>query len=167
MTQAQASGPAPVPPFAAMLRATVIPMVATVPVIVAVFWITRQTRGGLAALLGVSIAVVFFASGLYVMGRVTNANPLSVLAGALAVYLAQVIFLGVVIFTFSGADWLDGKAFGLSVLAVALIWQVCQVVAFMRLRKPVYDRTVEQPADEQADEPSAEPAGEPAQRRLW
>ena len=51
MTQAQAPGPVPVPPFAAMLRATVVPMVASVPVIVAVFWVTRQSRGGLAALL--------------------------------------------------------------------------------------------------------------------
>ena len=158
MTQAHASGPAPVPPFAAMLRATVIPMVATAPVIVAVFWLTRATRGGLAALLGVAIAVIFFASGLYVMGKVTNANPLSVLAGALAVYLGQIIFLGVVILTFSGAHWLDGAAFGLSILAVALIWQGSQVVAFMRLRQPVYD----QPADKPVDQP----AGDPVQRRL-
>ena len=150
MTQTQPSRPAPVLPFAAMLRATVIPMIATVPVIVAVFWITRQSRGGLAALLGAFIAVVFFASGLYVMGRMANTNPLSVLAGALAVYLAQVIFLGVVIFTFSGADWLDGKAFGMSVLAVALIWQVCQVVAFLRLRQPVFDQPVAEAADERA-----------------
>jgi ATP synthase protein I len=152
MTQAHAPGPVPVPPFAAMLRATVVPMVASVPVIVAVFWVTRASRGGLAALLGVSIAVVFFASGLYVMGRVTNANPISVLAGALAVYLGQVIFLGVVILTLSGVHWLDGTAFGLSVLAVALIWQVCQVAAFMRLRKPVYDEPADQPVENPADE---------------
>jgi len=170
MTQPQAPGPAHgpkhgsghgsghVPPFAAMLRAAVIPMVCTAPLIVLVFWITGQTRGGLAALLGVSIAVVFFASGLYVMKRVTNENPVSVLAGALAVYLGQVIFLGLVILLLSGADWLDGKAFGLSVLAVALIWQLFQVVAFIRLRKPVYD--------EPADDPTGEPADEPAQQRL-
>ena len=151
MTQAHVSGPVSVPPFAAMLRATVVPMVASVPVIVAVFWITRQSRGGLAALLGVSIAVVFFASGLYVMGRVTNANPISVLAGALAVYLGQVIFLGVVILTLSDVHWLDGTAFGLSALAVALIWQVAQVAAFMRLRKPVFDESADQPAESPAD----------------
>lgn len=145
MTQPQASGPAQVSPFAAMLRGAVIPMAGTLPVVVLGFWITRQTRGGLSALLGVSIAVVFFASGLYVMKRVTNAHPLSVLAGALAVYLGQVIFLGLVILSLSGADWLDGTAFGLSVLAVALVWQVSQVVAFIRLRKPVYD----EPAQEQ------------------
>ena len=39
----------------------------------------------------------------------------------------------------SGAGWLDGRAFGLSVLAVALVWQLSQLVAFTRLRKPVYD----------------------------
>jgi ATP synthase protein I len=86
------------------------------------------------------------------MSRVTNANPLSVLAGALAVYLGQVVFLGVVIITFSGAHWLDSTAFGLSVLAVALIWQLCQVVAFMRLRQPLYD----EPADKAADKPDDE-----------
>lgn len=170
MRQVQGSGPAPVPPFAAMLRATVIPVVATAPVIVAAFWITRQSRGGLAALLGVTVAVAFFAGGLYVMGRVTNANPLSVLAGALAVYLGQVIFLGVVILTLSGAHWLDGTAFGLSVLAVALIWQVIQVVAFMRLRKPVYDDPPANLATKPNPEPLVEPIGERAdesvQRRL-
>jgi ATP synthase protein I len=152
MTAAHASGPAPAAPFAAILRATVAPMAAAAPVIVAVFWITRASRGGLAALLGASIAMVFFAGGLYVMGKVANANPLSVLAGAIAVYLGQVIFLGVVILTLSGVHWLDGTAFGLSVLAVALIWQVCQVVAFMRLRKPVYDT----PADQRDGQPDDE-----------
>jgi ATP synthase protein I len=146
MTQPHSTGPAQAPPFASMLGATVIPMVVAVPLIVVVFWITRQSRGGLAALLGAGIAVVFFAGGLALMSRVTNANPLSVLAGALGVYLGQVIFLGVVILSLSGADWLDGTAFGLSVLAVALIWQVAQVVAFIRLRKPVYDQPVHERA---------------------
>ena len=144
------AGPAHPPPFAAMLRATLAPMAVTAPLIVLGFWVTGQARGGLAALLGVVVAVAFFASGLYVMKRVTNANPISVLAGALAVYLGQVIFLGLVIASLSGADWLDGQAFGLSVLAVALVWQVAQVVAFVRLRKPVYD----EPADGAADGPT-------------
>jgi len=148
MTGLPAAAPAQVPPFGPMLRATLIPMVATVPVIVLVFLLTRQTRGGLAALLGAAIAVVFFASGLAVMARVTNANPLSVLAGALAVYLGQVIFLGVVILSLSGVRWLDGTAFGLSVLAVALIWQLVQVMAFLRLRQPVYDQPGDEPAGE-------------------
>jgi ATP synthase protein I len=73
------------------------------------------------------------------MKRVVGANPLSVLAGALAVYLGQIIFLGIIILVLSGARWLDGTAFGLAILVVALVWQVCQVVAFLRMRHSVYD----------------------------
>jgi ATP synthase protein I len=156
-----------------MLRVAVIPIVATAPVVVAVFGVTRGARGGLAALLGVCIAVVFFAGGLHVMSRLTNANPISLLTGAIAVYLGQVLFLGVVILTFSSADWLDGMAFGLSVLAVALIWQVIQIVAFLRLRKPVYDDPVVDqatgatgPAVKPAVTPIDERADETVQRRL-
>jgi ATP synthase protein I len=131
-----------------------------------VFWVARQTRGGLAALLGVCVALVFFAGGLYVMKRVTNANPISVLAGALAVYFGQVIFLGLVILSLSTAHWLDGQAFGLSILAVALVWQLAQVVAFLRLRQPVYDEVAVEEGAWSADGSGASPADEAAQRPL-
>jgi len=151
-TQPQASGPANEPPFGAMLRGALVPMLCTAPVIVLVSLLTRQARGGLAALLGAVIAVAFFAGGLYAMKKLTNANPLTLLAGALAVFFGQVIFLGFVILAFRGASWLDGTTFGLSVLAVSLVWQVSQVVVFVRLRKRVYDEPVDQPGpvDEQA-----------------
>ncbi|HEY5247075.1 MAG TPA: hypothetical protein VIJ15_01290, partial [Dermatophilaceae bacterium] len=59
------------PPFAAMLRGALIPMICTAPVIVLVSLLTRQARGGLAALLGAVIAVAFFAGGLYAMKKLT------------------------------------------------------------------------------------------------
>jgi ATP synthase protein I len=135
------SGPAPAPnaPFNAMLRGALLPSIAAGLVATAVLWVLRRSDGGLAALLGVAVAVVFFAAGLYVMKRVVGANPLSVLAGALAVYLGQIIFLGIIILVLSDARWLDGTAFGLAILVVALVWQVCQVVTFLRMRHSVYD----------------------------
>ena len=39
----------------------------------------------------------------------------------------------------AGAQWLDGTAFGLAILVVALVWQACQVVTFLRMRHSVYD----------------------------
>lgn len=135
----QASGLANGPPFDAMLRGALIPIGCSVPVIVLAFFLTRAARGGLAALLGVGIAVAFFGGGLLALKKLTNANPLTLLAGALAVFFGQVIFLGLVILAFRGASWLDAQSFGLSVLAVSLVWQVSQVVVFIRLRKPVYD----------------------------
>jgi len=138
-TPSASPAPAPNAPFDAMLRGALLPSTAAGVVAAVVLWVLRERDGGLAALLGVAVAVVFFAAGLAVMKRVVGANPLSVLAGALAVYLGQIIFLGVIILVLSGARWLDGTAFGLAILVVALVWQVCQVVAFLRMRHSVYD----------------------------
>ncbi|MGZ4654082.1 hypothetical protein [Oryzihumus sp.] len=131
--------PAPAAPFAAMLRGALVPSLVAAPIVVIALWVARGSRGGLAALLAVVVTIAFFAGGLAVMKRVTNANPLSLLAGALAVYLGQVLFLGIVIISLSSASWLDGTAFGIAALAVTLVWQVGQVVAFVRMRKSVYD----------------------------
>jgi ATP synthase protein I len=138
-TPSASPAPAPNAPFDAMLRGALLPSTVAGLLAAVVLWVLRDSDGGLAALLGVAVAVVFFAAGLAVMKRVVGANPLSVLAGALAVYLGQILFLGVIILVLSGARWLDGTAFGLAILVVALVWQVCQVVAFLRMRHHVYD----------------------------
>jgi ATP synthase protein I len=139
MTEQHQPAPAPQAPFAAMLRGALVPTLVASVLVVLALWVFRGTDAALAALLAVAVTVGFFAAGLYVMKRVTNDNPLSLLAGALAVYLGQVIFLGVIILGLSGASWLDGMAFGLAALAVTIVWQVFQIVAFVRLRKSVYD----------------------------
>ena len=126
-------------PFAAMLRTAFLPSVLCGVAAVVVFWVSKGASSGLAALGGVLVAVIFFAPGLIVMKRVVNDNPLSLVAAALAVFLGQVIFLGVVILSLARASWLDGVAFGIAILVVALAWQVFQVVAFVKRRTPVYD----------------------------
>jgi len=153
MTQMTPAGPTDIPPFVAILGASLPPMVASAPVIVLAFWVTRHSGGGLASLLGVVTAVAFFASGVLAVSRLTKANPLTVLAVAVTVYAGQVIFLGVVILSLSRASWLDGTAFALSVLVTALVWQLSLVRAFARLRKPVYDRPAEDRSNQQADPP--------------
>jgi len=66
-------------------------------------------------------------------------DPLRFLVSALAVFMGQLIFLLLVIIALQGASWLDGTAFGFAALAVALVWQVFQVVAYVRTRKLVFD----------------------------
>jgi ATP synthase protein I len=156
MTEITPRGQANVSSFAAMLGASMIPMLASAPVIVLAFWVTRQSDGGLASLIGVGTAVAFFASGLLAVSRLTRANPLSVLVVAVSVYAGQVLILGVVILSLSRASWLDATAFALSVLLVALVWQLSLIRAFILHRKPVYDRPAETPFNE-PEEP-AEPA---------
>lgn len=135
-------------PFAVMLRGAFYPTLAVGPVAVVVAWLASGGRAALAALVGFAIAVAFFALGLAVMRRLdSTADPLRFLASAMAVFFGQMVFLLLVILGLKDARWLDGAAFGLTALAVALVWQVCQVVAFVRARRPVFD----EPAPERED----------------
>ncbi|WP_406829977.1 hypothetical protein ABEG17_13370 [Pedococcus sp. KACC 23699] len=129
-------------PFAVMLRGAFLPTLAVGPVAVVVAAVLGGGKAALGAGLGFVIAMVFFALGLLVMRKLGGAtDPFRFLASALAVFMGQLIFLLVVIIALQGATWLNGTAFGLSILAVAVVWQVFQVVAYVRSRKPVFDES--------------------------
>ena len=123
-----------------MLRGAFLPTLAVGPVAVVVAAVLGGGKAALGAGLGFVIAMVFFALGLLVMRKLGGAtDPFRFLASALAVFMGQLIFLLVVIIALQGATWLNGTAFGLSILAVAVVWQVFQVVAYVRSRKPVFE----------------------------
>ena len=127
-------------PFAVMLRGAFLPTVAVGPVAVVVAAIVGGGKAALGAALGFVIALAFFALGLIIMRKLDSAaDPLRFLASALAVFMGQMIFLLVVIIALQDASWLDGTAFGLTILAVALVWQVFQVIAFVRSRRLAFD----------------------------
>lgn len=128
----------PAVPFATMLRTGIIANVICLPVMAIIFWILNGPKGGGSAALAVIIALIFFAGGLSVLMKAPDGNEMLLLATAFAVYLGQIIFLGIIILVLSGQDWIDGWAFGLSVLVTAIAWQVAQVTAYVRARKPVY-----------------------------
>ena len=131
-------------PFAVMLRGAFLPTVAVGPAAVVVAAIVAGGKAALGAALGFVIALAFFALGLLVMRKLDSASdPLRFLASALAVFMGQMIFLLVVIIALQGATWLDGTAFGITVLAVALVWQVFQVIAVVRSRRLAFDEPQE------------------------
>jgi ATP synthase protein I len=118
------------------------------PVAVVVGALLGGGRGALGALLGFLVAIAFFALGLFVMRKLDSAaDPLRFLASAMAVFLGQLIFLLVVIIALQRASWLNGTAFGVAALAVALVWQVFQVVAYVRSRKLAFDAPPESGQD--------------------
>jgi ATP synthase protein I len=146
------TAPAAPGPFAVMLRGAFLPTLVVGPVAVLVAALAGGGRAALGACLGFLVTVAFFALGLLVMQRlVRDGDPLRFMASAMAVFLGQLLFLLLVIVGLQQAGWLDGAAFGLSALAVALVWQVCQVVAFVRSRHAVYDVGGDAPSDVPAD----------------
>ncbi len=127
-------------PFAAMLQGAFAPTVVLAVVGVVIVWPLRGERAAGSAMLGALVALAFLSLGLLVMARLrATQDPMRLLASAVAVFLGQLLFLLVVIVALGGADWLDGPAFGLAALGVALVWQALQVLAFVRARRLVFD----------------------------
>jgi len=125
--------------FAAMLSTALLPSAVCGLVAVVVLGMTRGTAGLVGSALGVVVTLVFFVAGLVVMRRLSDGNPMTLMVAALAVFLGQLIFLGVIILVLGTVSGLDGVAVGLGALVVALAWQVFQIVAFLRSRRPVFD----------------------------
>jgi len=125
--------------FSAMLQTALWPSLACGLASIVVLWATRGPSGALGAAGGVIVSLAFFVVGLLVMRRLSDGNPMTLMIAALAVFLGQIIFLGVIILVLGSVAWLDGVAFGVGALVIALAWQVFQILAFIRSRRPVFE----------------------------
>lgn len=127
-------------PFMMMLKGALLPSTVAGVLASVVLVVLRGTEAIAGALLGLGVALAFFASGLLLMSRlVRSANPGAFMAVGMAVYFGQVIFLLLFMIAFLEASWVDGTALGLVVLAVTITWQVFSMMALRRARIPVYD----------------------------
>ncbi|GAB3069907.1 MULTISPECIES: hypothetical protein [unclassified Phycicoccus] len=151
-------------PFSATLRGALVPTLVAGGVATVVLALTRGLDGGVSALVGVAIAVVFFGSGLLLMDKlVRDRDPMLFMAVGMAIYFGQVLLLLGVLVVAGRIESLDSWAAGVAMLVAVLAWQVGQVRAWRRARVPVYDPPSDLPSaggtDTPAD-PSSTGAGE-------
>jgi ATP synthase protein I len=100
------------------------------------------TSGALAArsaILGVILVLIFFSFGQYVVGRVLAKNPELGLAVAMLVYLTQLGVLLILIRVLRDVNWLDGRAFGIAIIAGTLAWTFGSVFMLSRHKTTVIE----------------------------
>lgn len=127
--------------FDVVLRGALLPT-AVAGVITAL--VLTPFRGGLglvSALVGVAIGLLFFASGLFIVGRFVrdNSQPVLFMAVGMSVYFAQVIALLGVLVLARRIENFDSMAAGIALLVTVLVWQGAQMYAWRHARVPVYD----------------------------
>ncbi|MEY2778443.1 MAG: hypothetical protein RL008_539 [Actinomycetota bacterium] len=84
--------------------------------------IFTDAQAGYSALGGMVLTLAFFVFGQYIIGRVLLTKPEIGLGVAMIVYLTQLIVLLVLIKLLRDAPWLDGRSFGIAILASTLSW---------------------------------------------
>ena len=117
-------------PFAVMLKGALVPSAIAGLITVVVYAVIGGGAAALSALLGVVVAIGFFASGMVLLSRmVRSANPFAFAVGLkLSDGFRKPLIAAV-----------DGPALGISALVVTLVWQVFAMRAFRAARFPVYD----------------------------
>jgi len=133
--------------FHVVLRGALLPAAAAGAVTTLVLGVVRGLDGAAAGLVGVVIALAFFASGLFIVGRFVRdtTEPMLFMAVGMAVYLAQVLVLLGVLIMARRIDGFDSFSAGVSMLVCVLVWQAAQVVAWRRAKVPVYDEPRDEP----------------------
>lgn len=127
--------------FGVVLRKALPPTAVVGLVAAVVLGVVNGLSGGVSALVGVVIALLFFASGLVVMARfvVDTQNPLLFMSVGMATYFAQVIVLFGVIVLAGRIAAFDTLSAGIAILVCVVVWQVAQMRAWRHARVPVYD----------------------------
>ncbi len=135
-------------PFSATLRGSLVPALVAGVLAAVVLGLLRGVDGAVSAIVGVAIAIAFFASGLLLMDKlVRDKNPMLFMAVGMSVYLAQVMVLLGVLVIARRVDSLDSRAAGIAMLVTVLVWQVAQMRAWRQARVPVYDTPAEAPPE--------------------
>ncbi|MBK9738609.1 MAG: hypothetical protein IPO93_03655 [Actinobacteria bacterium] len=80
------------------------------------------TQGLLAGVLGTIIAVGFFATGQYVVGRVLQNSPDTAFLTALVVYMVQILVLFGLLLLLREATFIAPKVFAATIIACTLAW---------------------------------------------
>lgn len=121
-----------------MLRGVVIAGLAGTLTISLTALALRGADGGASALLGALLAFGVILLGLVAMGLVMIGESGATMAGAMVVYIGQLIVLVAVVLGFSDRDWIDGPAVAAAAIAQTVLLQVGQIGGYVRSRHVLY-----------------------------
>lgn len=125
-------------PFGSMLRGCLVAGVVGSALITAVMGAARGQDGAVAALLGSGVAFAILLVGLLGISAIVSGHPSVAMAGALVVYLGQLILLAAVVLALRDAAWLDGRAFAIGAIVTTILVQVGLVVGYTRARHVLF-----------------------------
>ena len=151
-------GPTPTGPMTSaqatsvVLKAAVVPTVVVGVLAVVVGAVLKGGNGALGAFLGALVAIVFFVGGQWGIDKVLGGNPDTAMAGALLVYVVQILALFVLIALLKDATWLDGRVFAATIMVCTITWLGASVWAWNRTKVLYVEPASTVATDEEADQ---------------
>lgn len=136
------AAPAQPSPFDVMLKTAFVPSVVVGAVTAVIAFFVAGSRAGVSTGFGALLALGFFTAGLLVMRKVMDVNGVALMAAAMAVFFGQLILVIIVMVLATSVLDLDAVPTVIGVVVVVLVWQIFQVLGFVRSRRPLYDASI-------------------------
>lgn len=127
------------PVVAAMSRRAVFWAIPTALMVATGAWVLQGPAAGLSALIGGGIALAAFTSGIWGIGMLLTHLPGAEVAGALALYLIQVLVLVSVVLLIHDQAWLHAISAGVGLFFTALAHQIGLVTGYLGCRTQILD----------------------------
>lgn len=127
------------PVVAAMSRRAVFWAIPTALMVATGAWVLQGPAAGLSALIGGGIALAAFTSGIWGIGLLLTHLPGAEVAGALALFLIQVLVLVSAVLLIQDQAWLPPRAAAVGLFATALAHQIGLVTGYLGCRTQILD----------------------------
>lgn len=98
------------------------------------WWLFEDLSAAGAAVIGSTIAIGAFASGIWCVGKVLKHLPGAEVPGALALFMIQLLLLVSAVLVIQDHSWLHDRAAAVGLFATALAHQIGLVRGFLRSR---------------------------------
>ncbi|WP_419997863.1 hypothetical protein [Streptomyces boninensis] len=119
---------------ARILKGAAIPTALAGVAAVIIASLVAGAKGGIGAGAATVVVMIFFALGLLALQHYSRKFPALFMGIAMITYTTQILLLGIVLAVFKNTDLFNTKAFGLTVLATALVWVGAMARAHMKLK---------------------------------
>lgn len=117
-----------------ILRGAAIPTGAAGLVAMAVGFLAAGGKGAVGAALGTLVVLIFFGISIVAVSYSARSNPQMLMPVAMATYLVKIFAMLGVIVLLRDATWLNGRAFGLTVLACTAVWLTFEIRTFVKTK---------------------------------
>lgn len=124
---------------ARILRGAAVPTALAGLVGTVVAGVVAGGKGVLGGAIGTVIVLLFFAAGLHALKVIGKRWPELLMSAGLLVYTTQIAVLLVLLLVLRDATFLNGRAFGFTMLACALVWPAAQAWMQTRVKTPYID----------------------------
>ena len=89
-------------------------------------------KGALGALFALVVVTVFFAISVYAVSRAAQISPQAMMIAALGGFMVKIVALAALLSAFQDTTLFNTRVFGLSAVALVLVWSGMQVRAMVK-----------------------------------